>query len=184
FISILNKKIRVTIEDKVYSNKVEITDQNIKSIVGNPKFYETDVGQMKKSFTPLYVNTYLEKSPMKITVKDLTEEYNFQLYFQYNEEIPTGRVAIVRTMGMKIEDFKIKNNVRKPFNAVLIGGTKEDSYLKSLENESHTQISAVQIKDEYEKKNAKKFLNNLNREITSVIEEHIKLYNPTDGVID
>jgi len=184
FISILNKKIRVTIEDKVNSSKVEITDQNIGNIVGNSKFYETDVGQMKKSFTPLYVNTYLKKQPMKVMVKDLKEEYNFKLYFQYNEEIPTGRVAVVRTMGMKIEDFKVKNNVRKPFNAVLIGGSKEDSFLKSLENESHTQISAAQIKDEYEKKNAKKFLSNLNKEITSVIEAHIKLHNPTDGVID
>lgn len=184
FVSILNKKIQVTVEDKIKSNKIEITDESIRDLVEDKNFYDIDISQMKKNFTPLYVRTYLEKAPLDIVVKDLNTEYNFKLYFVYNEDIPTGRVAVVRTMGMKIEDYKIKNNVRKPFNAVLIGGSTEDRFLKSLENESHTQISAVQIKDEYEKRNAKKFLNNFNKEIGVVIEQFIRKYNPTDGAID
>ena len=43
----------------------------------------------------------------------------------------------------------MKNNVRKPFNAVLIPKSiKEDAFLKSLENESHTELSFEHIKDQ------------------------------------
>ena len=103
----------------------------------------------------------------------------------YNPSISKGRVAIIRTIGMKIEDKKIKNNVNKPFNAVLIPkSTDEDAFLKSLENESHTQLSSDHIKDQNEKSNAKRFINNISVEISKVIEEAIKQNNPTDGFMD
>ena len=73
-------------------------------------------------------------------------------------------MAIVRTIGMKIEDKKIKNNVNKPFNAILIPETiAEDAFLKSRENESHTQLSFEHIKDQKLQKNAKRFINNISK---------------------
>lgn len=184
FISILNNTIEINITDKINGNHLKVNSSNIQNIVTDESFYETDLSQIKKHFTPLYVNTYINNEPKEIQITNNDEQFNFKLYFEYDEEIATGRVAIVKTMGMKIEDFKIKNNVRKPFNAVLIGSYKEDAYLKSLENESHTSISDENIKDPTEKKRARKFISNLNRKIADIIQEHTQANVIESGILD
>lgn len=178
FISILEGKLEVEV------NGVKINPDTIHDIVTNSDYYVQKIEDIKIDFTPLYVNTYLEKAPQTIVVSDRHNVFKFRLYFSYDERISKGRVAIVRTIGMKIEDFKVRGNVNKPFNAVLIGGPEEDSYLKSLENESHTQLSSDHIKDPVLQKQAKRFINNLSREISKIIEEAIKDNNPVDGVMD
>ena len=86
---------------------------------------------------------------------------------------------------MKIEDKKITGNVNKPFNAVLIPeSNEEDNFLKSLENESHTQLTYEHIKDQGLQSNAKRFINNISREVAKIIEAEMKRLNPTDGAID
>ena len=86
---------------------------------------------------------------------------------------------------MKIEDKKIKNNIRKPYNAVMIPkSTKEDAFLKSLENESHTELSYEHIKDQKLQNNAKRFISNLTKAITKEIEDAVKQNNPTDGAMN
>ncbi|WP_080871980.1 hypothetical protein [Oceanobacillus timonensis] len=184
FLAVLQKKLEVEIKDS--NQTVLISYETISDLVASGEFFETDKEQMvkKKSFTPLYIQTYLKNEPIELTVSNNTEEYTFSLYFTYDEEIPAGRVGILRTIGMKIEDFKVKNNVRKPFNALLLGGTKEDEYLKSLENESHTKITEENIRDVKEKRNAKKFINNLNKELSKVIDEYFNRNNQTDGLVD
>jgi hypothetical protein len=178
FISILQKKMEVIVNDK------KITHETIHRYVSNPDYYVQEIADMKTEFTPLYVGTYLNVEPRMISISDGLNDYQFNLFFRYDEAIPKGRVAIVRTIGMKIEDKKIKNNANKPFNAVLIGGSAEDAYLKSLENESHTELSYEHIKDPQLEKRAKKFINNLSKEIASIIEEAIKKNNPTDGFMN
>src|SRR5699024_2725279 len=178
FISILNNKLEVQVNDK------NITKESIFNYVKNQDYYEQEVSEAKKEFTPLYVDTYLNAPIKKIIVSNISEDFHFDLYFNYNEQIPKGRVAIVRTIGMKIEDFKVKNNATKPFNAVLIGGAKEDKYLKSLENESHTKLSKEHINDKNLKKQATRFINNLSTEITKVIEAAINEHHPADGKMD
>lgn len=178
FVSILEEKLVVQVND------LWIDASTINDIVHDPKYYIQEIESMKKVFTPLYVNTYQNEKPRTITVSHQSDKFEFQLYFNYNEQIPKGRVGIIRTIGMKIEDFIVKNNATKPFNAVLIGGIKEDTYLKSLENESHTKISSDDIKDPALKKHATRFINNLNKEILKVIEEEIRKNNPVDGKIN
>jgi hypothetical protein len=178
FISILENKMEVIVNDK------KITHETIQRYVSNPEYYVQEMADMKSEFTPLYVGTYLNAEPRMISISDGMNDYHFNLYFRYDEAIPKGRVAIVRTIGMKIEDKKIKNNANKPFNAVLIGGASEDAYLKSLENESHTELSYEHIKDPQLEKRAKKFINNLSKEIAAIIEEAIKKNNPTDGFMN
>ena len=108
----------------------------------NAEYYIQEVRDMKDEFTPLYVGyIYKGRYRRSLIISDGIKKYEFNLYFRYDEAIPKGRMAIVRTIGMKIEDKKIKGNVNKPYNAVLIGGAPEDAYLKSLENESHTELS-------------------------------------------
>lgn len=182
FVAILKNKLDITIEAD--EERIEINHYTLEEIVSNNQFYNTDITKMKKNFTPLYVNTYLNEEPFSLEINNNLENYNFNLYFTYDEDIVTGRVAIVRTIGMKIEDFKVKNNVRRPFNAIIIGGPKEDEYLKSLENESHSKISADDIRDTKEKKNAKKFISNLNKKIAEIISEYVEKNNPTDGFIN
>ena len=178
FVSILLNKLVVDVNGKT------IDADNIQDYVNDPKYYSQSISDMKQEFTPLYVGTYLNQTPRTIRVSDGRDDYEFNLYFRYDEEIPKGRVAIVRTIGMKIEDKKVKNKANQPFNAVLIGGTREDAYLKSLENESHTELTFDHIKDPVLQKRAKRFINNLSKEMTLVIDEAIKEQNPTDGKMD
>ncbi|MDW3829202.1 hypothetical protein QI050_11080 [Staphylococcus saprophyticus] len=183
FLAILNNSIVIEISDG-NNKEVMINNETIKEIVQDPQYYETRMEEMKKIYTPLYIDTYLNHEPKEIIVSNNLENFKFKLYFNYNEEIFTGRVAILRTIGMKITDLKVNNRVRKPFNAVLVGGNKEDSYLKSLENESHTDISENDIRDKKEKKNAKKFLNNLHLELKKVIDKITGENNTIDGAIN
>ena len=155
FISILKNNLIVYVNDK------EISKNTILDYVNNEKYYKQEITEIKKEFTPLYVNTYLNCIPKQIVVNNIAQDFHFDLYFRYDERIPRGRVSIVRTIGMKIEDFIVSSNATKPFNAVLIGGSKEDEYLKSLENESHTKLSKDHINDEELKKQATRFINNL-----------------------
>lgn len=179
FIAILENKLEVIVNDK------NINSKTIKKYIENKKYYNQDISEMKEEFTPLYLSTYTKKKPMQVTIEDTKEKYNFNLYFNYDESIPKGRVAIIRTIGMKIEDKKVKGNVNKPFNAVLIpDSTKEDAFLKSLENESHTQLSFEHIKDQNLQKNAKRFINNISKVMEKIIEDEIKKSNPTDGMMN
>ena len=179
FIAILENKLEVIVNDK------NINSKTIKKYIENKKYYVQDVAEMKEEFTPLYLSTYMKKKPMQITIEDIKEKYNFNLYFNYDESIPKGRVAIIRTIGMKIEDKKVNGNVNKPFNAVLIPDSiKEDAFLKSLENESHTQLSFEHIKDQKLQRNAKRFINNISKVMAKIIEDEIKKSNPTDGVMN
>lgn len=178
FVSILEKKLIVHINDLV------IDASTIEDIVSNPGYYEQDISAMKKVFTPLYVRTYKNETPRVIEIPHGSSIFKFNLYFDYDEQIPKGRVAIIRTIGMKIEDFMVKNNSTKPFNGVLIGSSDEDVYLKSLENESHTKISSDDIKNPELKKQAKKFISNLTKELLKVIDEAVRKHNPIDGKIN
>lgn len=179
FIAILQNKLRVIVNEEI------IDKETIKNYIKNERYYAQNVEEIKKDFTPLYFDTYTEQEPIELNISDLKDNYNFNLFFNYDTSIVTGRVGIIRTIGMKIEDKKVKNNVRKPFNAVLIPKSiKEDAFLKSLENESHTELSFEHIKDQKIQKNAKKFIANISNEMAKVIEDAIKKNNPTDGAMD
>lgn len=177
FVAILESKLIVHVNDIIIDKKT------ILEISKGPNFYSEQ--ELKKNLTPLYIDSYLSQVPIKLKVKDKSHEYYFSLYFKYHENIKTGRIAIIRTIGMKIEDFKVKHHSKTPFNAVIIPGSqKEDVFLKSLENESHTKISAGNIRDEKIKKNAIWFINNLHKTMGDYISKIKKKYNPTDGTID
>lgn len=178
FIAILEKELEVHI------NGHQINDRTIQSYIDDSNYYVQEVSDIKEDFTPLYFHTYRNEEPIPLTINNIINDYHFDLYFTYNEDIPTGRVAIIRTIGMKIEDFRVKNNVRKPFNAVLIGGLKEDNYLKSLENESHTKLEREHINDPDLKRYATRFINNISREIAKIIDEAIREHHPVDGQMD
>ncbi|MDO4926299.1 MAG: hypothetical protein Q3980_11675 [Turicibacter sp.] len=179
FVAILQQRLEVIVNDK------PITATTIEQYVKNADYYVQKLEEIKDEFTPLYFDTYTKSEPQEIVIKDTKQEYHFNLYFNYNPSISKGRVAIIRTIGMKIEDKKVKNNVNKPFNAVLIPKSmEEDAFLKSLENESHTELSDGHIKDQKEKRNAKRFINNISNVIAKVIEDAIKKNNPTDGLMD
>ena len=179
FIAIMENKLQVIVNDKT------INKDTIKNYIKNENYYEQNIEDLKKEFTPLYFDTYTDENPVELVIPDKKDDYKFKLYFKYDTSIATGRVGIIRTIGMKIEDKKVKNNVKKPFNAILIPQSiKEDAFLKSLENESHTELSYEHIKDQKLQSNAKKFINNISNKMAKVIEEAIKKNNPTDGKMD
>lgn len=179
FIAIIQKRLEVIVNDK------RIDRNTIKHYILNKEYYNQEIIEMKKEFTPLYFDTYNRKEPILIEIADCEDKYKFNLYFCYNKDIPKGRVAIIRTLGMKIEDKKIKGNANKPFNAVLIPYSyKEDAFLKSLENESHLELSFEHIKDQRLQRNAKRFINNISKEISKIIDDEIRKNNPTDGLMD
>ena len=178
FMAIMEKKLVVQINEKL------INDETIKEFITDPQYYVQGMEELK-NFTPLYFATYQNEEPTELNVKDLHDIYHFKLYFNYDENIPKGRMAVIRTIGMKIEDKKIKNYGNKPFNAVLVPHShKEDEFLKSLENEAHTELTAEHIKDTQLKKNATRFINNLSKEVGKVIDEAINASHPVDGAMD
>lgn len=178
FMSILQEKLEVVINGIIINNKT------ISKYIKSEEYYIQNLEEIK-DFTPLYFDTYLQQKPVKLEISDKKTSYAFKLYFNYDEKIPKGRTAIIRTIGMKIEDKKIKGNVNKPYNAVLVPESiKEDAFLKSLENESHTELTFEHIKDQVLQKNAKTFINNLSKEMAKVIEKAIKESHPTDGIMN
>jgi hypothetical protein len=179
FLAILNGKLIVEINEHIINKKTII------DFIKNEELYEQSIENIKKEFTPLYLDTYLNKEKLTLEIYDKKEKYEFDLHFNYDRSISKGRVAIIRTIGMKIEDKKIKGQVNSSYNAVMIPKTvKEDYFLKSLENESHSELSFEHFKDLDSQKNAKKFIRNLIKEMSSIIEDHIRKNNPVDGAID
>jgi len=180
FIAVLQRKL------VIHLNGDLIDHTNIDKFIKSENYYIQDISMMKKQFTPMYLNTYLLNNKKEIMVHDKKgKEFLFDLYFDYDESIKKGRTAVIRTVGMKIEDLKVPGKATKPYNAVLIpkSGT-EDQFLKSLENESHTSLSTDHIKDKEVLQNAKKFVSNLHRAIGEVIDEYVRLNNPVDGKVD
>lgn len=175
----LEVKFKIKDEDLVYLN-----DNTIFDFVKDSKYYPTDIAELKTNFTPLYLQTLKEVESEELIVKSINDVYKFELFFNYDERISKGRVALLRNIGMKIEDFGATGVKSRPFNGVLIGGLKEDNYLKTLENESHTAISKDHINDPNENRNATRFINNLNKEIRARVMKEIERNTPTDGAID
>ena len=179
FIAILQDKLEVIVNDK------KINKETVGDYILSAEYYEQKISDIKTEFTPLYYRTYINQKEQLITIKSKNKDYSFKLFFDYDTEIAKGRTAIIRTIGMKIEDKKITGHVNKPFNAVLIPGSiEEDAFLKSLENESHTELSFKHIKDQGIQANAKRFINNISKEIAYILEKEIKSKNPTDGAMD
>lgn len=180
FIAILEGKLVVEVCGK------RIDKESIYSIINDNNIYDEEEVNEKNNFTKLYIDTYKTKKKESVVIDDRDgNNYKFDLYFQYDEEIKKGRMGIVRSIGMKIEDFKITSHSRTCFNAVLIPSSlEEDKFLKSLEDKSHTSLSYEHIKNEDAQKNAKRFINNLNKYMAKYIEEKIRSFNPTDGKID
>lgn len=180
FVAILRKELVVFVNEK------KIWNENIRDIISDTEYYEVqDPALMKNCFTPLYVNTYTQQEDLRIAIGDITEEHYFKLRIVYNKDIKKGRMAIVRSNGMKIEDKKITSFATAPFNAVLLpASSEEDKFLKTLENESHTELVSGHIQDIKLKRNAVRFINNISKELGPLISNMMKEANPVDGKID
>lgn len=187
FIAILKEKlIAQVIFDK---QKYIINKDTIKKLVNDEKIYPTDdEDELKIEFTPRYLQAYTEYDAQPIKVElpaKYNESYNFNLYFMaHDKEINSGRTAIFRSIGMKIEDHKVPGKVRAPYTAVLIGGPNEDEYLKTLENKSHTEISAKSLRDKESQNKAIKFINGIDKEIRKVIDENLSVYDQPQGKLN
>lgn len=178
FVAIFERKLIVNVNGK------SISEDTILDLVEDKTLF--DKQYTKEFFTPLYISTYIDEVPVPFTVLDKQrKEYRFKLYFKYDENIERGAMSIIRTIGMKIEDFRVVGHRKTSYNAILIPESQEvDVFLKSLENESHTKLTSKNIRDEEKRKNAQRFINNLNKEMQRYIGEYLKELNPTDGAID
>ena len=179
FLAIVEKKLVVKI------NAIIIDHESIESFIENDSYYPKNLGPRSTEMTPLYYNTFTNEEKKELEILDKNRrKYHFDLYFKYDESITKGRVAIIRSIGMKIEDFKISSAATKPFNAVLIPKNSDcDKFLKSLENESHTEISWKHFKVKSHQENAKYFINNLDKAVKKKIDDCIKQNNETEGQI-
>lgn len=182
FLAILHEKLVVSVGNK------EINKKNITKYVEDEELYPQNLGVRSTELTPLYLKTYNSQIENKIEfkVKDKNNtSYEFDLFFRYDESITKGRAGIIRSIGMKIEDYKVIGAATKPFNAILIPSNSEcDKFLKSLENESHTELSYKHFKVKKYEDNAKKFLSNLTKELKIIIDNYIKENTETDGEIE
>jgi hypothetical protein len=182
FIGILNNDLEV----KVSNEKIDAI--NLEKVILNKQYYEQDVREYKRNsnLTPLYFKTFKTQNKIELTVSDKNKEiYSFDAYFNMVDDLKVGRYCIFRTNGMRIAEKSIKGYASSNFNVVLVSkSTKEDTFLKSLENEAHTQLSSEHIKDKDIKSNAVRFLNELDNKIAEIVAKKIEELNPTDGKID
>lgn len=164
----------------VHIDEDTINKETIESYLFNDGYYAYDDYEQLISkdevYTPIYYQTLLKEPIKTLEIKDKNQNtYNFSLHFEFNEAFPKGATGIFRNIGMKIEDFKVRSNINKTYNAVLIPvGSKEDAFLKQLENESHTKLSEESIKDPLQKDNARYFINQIHRELAQIIEAELE----------
>lgn len=173
FVAILNGELEVSIDE------IDINKDTIEDIVKDERFYPVqDRYEMRDDHTPIYVDTYLNyKLDDKIIIEDkFDNSYSFDVYYQTDENIKSGRFAIVRKIGMTIENRKVSGFIHNgPFSGILIpSDIKTDGYLKKLENASHTKFEYESIANPIEAKAAKKFLQDLNDKIVEFIESSRK----------
>lgn len=180
FVAIDQERLIVVVNGK------NIDKETLSNYIYSSEYYSQQKWEdIKEEFTPLYYYTYKNQKPQSIEIMDKSNSHRFNLYFLYNETIARGRLGIIRTIGMKIEDKKITGNVTKPFNALIIPDTiVVDAYLKSLENESHTAVESEHIRDIAAQKSAKKFITNISKKLAEIIDQAIRTNNPTDGIMD
>lgn len=179
FVAIVENKLSVKVNENL------ISKETLESYIKDNNYYIQDITSKDAEITPQYFETYKNIEKQELIVKDRRKDYSFNLYFNYDESLPKGRVAIIRSIGMKIEDFKVHGSATKPFNAVIIPSNSEcDKFLKSLENESHTELSHKHFKHKEHGDNAKRFINNLGKKIKEILDKYIKENNQTDGKLE
>lgn len=188
FVTILENNLVVEVKENGVT-QLEINCNTIQDIVNDEKYYKDNIIMGIEEFTPRYVDTYLNKKTQKLKVtlqKQFgNQEFNFDICLSDNPEgSKRGRIALLRSIGMKIEDYQVKGFTRYPFNAVLIGGTKEDKFIKSLENISHTQLSSDNIENDLEKKKADNFLNSLRKSLQDFLGTYYSEDIDESGDID
>jgi len=178
-LAIIKKNLIVQINDII------IDHENIEKYIFDPCYFELNTSEIKDFFAPLYFKTYSHFFTDELHVYGTEEYYRFNLYFTFNVEITSGRTGIYRTIGMKIEDHKVRANYTKPYNAILLPySSKEDEFLKSLENESHTSLDYKHINSPNLQLNAKRFINNLDQQISKIIEEKLNSDTPDSEILD
>lgn len=181
FIAILKNQLVVSVNDNL------IDSTTIENIIDNKQIYNETKTNNSDYYTPLYLKTYLSPTISEpINIYDKNEnKYPFNLYFQYDENIKEGRTAIIRSIGMKIEDRKIKNNIKRPYNAILIPQSDEcDVFLKSLENASHTKLETNHFRDDNLTKNAKRFLKDIDIKLEKIIRDFSRDQNLNEGKLN
>lgn len=178
-IAILNEYLVVHVNDLV------IDSSTIEELIFNKTYFEQEYSEIRDNFAPLYFNTYKNLLTDSLHLYDNTNYYRFKFYFTFNSNITSGRTGIYRTIGMKIEDHKVRSNFTKPYNAILMPySSKEDEFLKSLENESHTSLDYKHINSSELQSNAKRFINNLDQQISKIIDEKLNSDIPDSEILD
>lgn len=178
FYAIHNNMLVVEVNGKV------INSTNLSKFIFDEKYFIQNYDDISKEFVVLNYKTYIESEKQKIHI-NFDENYEFDCYFKYDENIKRGRVAFVRRMGMKITDRKIPGYIRKPFNAVVIPSNDlTEEFLKSLENQAHNEIDTNSLRSKDLQKKANKVLRILDQEIKNIYDRiHNKLH-PSEGLID
>lgn len=175
-LAILENKLIVRVNDDVVSS------HTIKSLILDSKLFE-NLDENDPLYTKLYFSTISKEKPVDFPIVIQQEKYSFKLMLSVDENIEDGRTGIFRRIGMKIEDRKLSSYSKSPYNAVLVSDSIEtDKMLKSLENESHTNLSHAQIKNSERKIHAKRFLAEINRKLKQIIDEKTKYLYPDTEV--
>jgi hypothetical protein len=172
----------------VHINEHILDSETVINYIESDEYYIQSVDQVVETFTPLYFRTlsnHFIKDDLFIRDKYSPKPFRFKLYLWYDQRIQSGRTAIFRNIGMKIEDKKISGFVQSSYNAVLLPYSGvEDKFLKELESEAHDKLDSSHIKDELKKQNAVRFINNLSKEIGGIIQYFVSNSENDTGIID
>lgn len=174
-IAIISGNLTVEFEDNL------INKDNIEDIINDNKYFDQDDIENETYFTKIYIKTLKNLYSDNFKIVNDGNEFIFKLFLTIDPTITAGRCGIFRTIGMKIEDRKIRGYSQKPYNALLIPVSSNcDVMLKTLENESHTQLEHKHIKNENIKTSARNFLRDLNAKLKEVIDYETKKMFPEE----
>jgi hypothetical protein len=177
FYAILSNSLEVTINEKV------INKETLNQYVYNSKYFDLEIENIRDRLTPLYIKTLASLYCDDFKIPSNNNMYHFTLMLIKDDRIRKGRTAIVRRIGMKIEDHGVTGFKKSPYNAVLLcNSKKEDDFLVTLENVSHTELSEGKLTDANEKSDAKRFLSQLDTKLAEVITQILR--DETDSTLD
>ncbi len=173
FIALLKGQLEVDI------NGTLLNQSTLLQHISDEAFFPLDFHSRSKkkltNYTRYYVEAYQSGKAIPIEVKDKAGvSYRFTYHLWQDSSIASGCSSVIRRMGMSVHSSPFSCS-HHPFCGVLIPESNdEDTFLKSMENKSHTLLDPKMLDERKEQDNARRFLNKLQDTIAASIKDELQ----------
>ncbi len=172
FIALLKGELAVDI------NGCMLDQTTLHEHISDEAFFPLDFHSSSKkkntNYTRYYVQAYESGTSFPIEVKDKVGTiHRFTYHLWQESSIASGCSSVIRRMGMSVHSSPF-SCTHHPLCGVLIPDSHdEDTFLKSMENKSHTQLDPKMLDERKEQENARRFLNMLQKAVAECINRQL-----------